>query len=229
MDYKELEQKLKYEFKDASHIKEALSHPSLRGEEGFNGKDYERLEFLGDTVVNLVVTNVLYNEFPDLNEGELAKIRSYLISKDFMVQKALELDLGKYIIMGIGEEASGGRNNPNNLENVLEAIMGAIYLDRGIDPASDVIVELWGKVDPSIGDFSNPKSNLQELLQYKKMGLPKYEVVEKTGEVHSPTYKVMVRAGKLNAFGTSGTIKNAEKQAAENMIQQFSDSNENKS
>lgn len=230
MDYKELEDKLQYQFKDHSYLKEALTHPSMRGEEEYDGRDYERMEFLGDTVISLVVTTILYDSFPDFNEGELAKMRSYLISKDFMVKKAQELDISKHIIMGMGEEVSGGRENPNTLENVLEAIMGAIYLDGGIDIAFEVVSNIWGEIDPNVGELSNPKSNLQELLQCRKMGLPKYEVVEKTGEIHSPTYKVRVSIGSgKEAFGTSNTIKGAEKQAAEDLTEQITKLDEDKS
>lgn len=226
MEFSELESKLNYKFEDIEYLREALSHPSLKGEDNYKNVDYERLEFLGDTVINLVVTETLYREFPDLDEGELAKIRSYYISKDFMVKRGKEMNLGLHIIMGPGEESTGGRDNPNSIENVLEAIMGAIYLDKGLESAKNVIRELWGEIDPAFGDLSNPKSTLQEILQQRKMPLPKYEVVEKTGEAHSPTYKVRVEASSdLESFGMGGTIKAAEKQAAENMIKILENSN----
>lgn len=219
MDYSSLEKLLEYKFKDNNLLIEAISHPSMRGTSNFKGQDYERLEFLGDAVVNLVVTEKLYNEFPDFDEGELAKIRSYLISKEFMVKKAKELGIGEHIIMAFGEESSGGRNNPNNLENVLEAIMGAVYLDGGFENAEILIKKIWGKIDPSVGDNANPKSTLQEMSQDMNLGLPSYDVLERTGEMHAPTYKVSVSVGDGHvSYGKGTNIKMAEKEAAKNMI-----------
>lgn len=224
MDYSSIEKLIQYKFKDSSLITEALSHPSMRGITDFKGEDYERLEFLGDAVVNLVVTKRLYLDFPDLDEGDLAKIRSYFISKEFMVEKALELKLGDYIVMAFGEESSGGRENPNNLENVLEAIMGAVFLDSGLEEASIVIERIWGKIDPALSLHANPKSTLQELSQDMNLGLPNYEVVEKTGEMHAPTYKVAVKIGDgLIEFGGGTNIKMAEKEAAKNLIKKLQD------
>ena len=139
-----------------------------------------------------------------------------------MVQKASELDIGKYIIMAFGEEVSGGRNNPNNLENTLEAIIGAIYLDGGLAETARVVKKIWGEVNSDIILTSNPKSTLQELLQSHKMSAPLYQVVEKTGEVHAPQYKVMVKIGDdFMDYGSGNNIKAAEKEAAKNMIARF--------
>ncbi len=217
--YNLLEKLLGYKFRENSLLQEALSHPSLRGNSSFNGKDYERLEFLGDAVINLIIAQILYSKFPASSEGDLAKMRAYLISKEFMVQKAQELNLGEHIIMAFGEEASGGRVNPNNLENTLEAIVGAIYLDGGLDDTRKFVEKLWGDIDADVISTSNPKSSLQELLQEKKMTPPLYEVVEKQGEVHAPTYKVMVKiSDEIVEYGYGTTIKAAEKEAALNMI-----------
>lgn len=224
MDYSSLENLIGYKFKDNSLLIEAISHPSMRGIADFEGRDYERLEFLGDAVINLSVTRKLYQDFPDYEEGELAKVRAYLISKDFMVEKAKELGLGDHIIMAFGEESSGGRDNPNNLENVVESIMGAIFLDGGFEKASTIIEELWGKIDPQVSLDANPKSALQELSQDKNLGLPNYEIVEKTGEMHAPTYTVAVKTGdNLLAHGKGSNIKTAEKEAAKNLIKILKD------
>lgn len=220
--YNLLEKLLDYKFRNPLLLQEAVSHPSLRGNSSFSGKDYERLEFLGDAVVNLIIAQILYTKFPDVNEGDLAKMRAYLISRDFMVQKAKELNLGEHIIMAFGEESSGGRENSNNLENVLEAIIGAIYLDGGIDVVSKLVEKLWGKIDINTISESNPKSTLQELLQDKKMPTPIYEVVEREGEVHAPTFKVMLKIDDdIIEYGYGTTIKAAEKEAANKMILRF--------
>lgn len=220
MNYNALEKLLGYQFTNKDLLVEAISHPSMRGIANFKGNDYERMEFLGDAVVNLVVTKKLYYEFPDFEEGDLAKMRAYLISKDFMVEKAIELGLGEHIIMAFGEESSGGRENPNNLENVLESILGAIFLDSNLEKVSKVIEKIWGKIDPKISRNANPKSSLQELMQDRDLGLPTYEVVERVGEMHAPTYTVEVRANdNLSAKGTGTNIKMAEKEAAKNLIE----------
>lgn len=222
MNYSNLEKLIEYQFKNTSLLEEALSHPSMRGLSDFEGQDYERMEFLGDAVINLIITKILYFQFPDYDEGDLAKVRAYFISKDFMVQKGAELGLGEYIIMASGEESSGGRDNPNNLENVLESIIGAIFLDGGIETAAKIVEKLWGRLDPQMSCEVNPKSFLQEFLQDKEMGLPIYEVVEKTGQMHSPTYKVSVKAAeKLLEYGIGSNIKKAEKDAAKNMIKKL--------
>lgn len=219
-----LEKLIGYEFKDESLLVEAVSHPSWRGITDFKGRDYERMEFLGDAVINLSVTRKLYHEFPDYEEGELTKVRAYLISKDFMVERAKELGLGEHIIMPFGEKSSGGRDNPNNLENVVESIMGAVFLDGGFEKASEIILKLWGEIDPQVSLDANPKSTLQELSRDMNLGLPNYEIIEKTGEMHAPTYKVAVKTGEnLVSYGQGTNIKIAEKEAAKNLIQILKD------
>mgnify|MGYP000609042232 CR=1 FL=1 len=122
-NYNLLESLLGYKFRNMELLNEAISHPSLRGNPSFSGKDYERLEFLGDAVINLIIAQNLYFSFPTSSEGDLAKMRSYLISKDFMVEKAKELNLGEYLIMTFGEESSGGRENPNNLPPIIISLL----------------------------------------------------------------------------------------------------------
>lgn len=207
---------LGYQFNNDTLLKEALSHPSLHGDEGFLGKDYERLEFLGDTVLNLIVTDILYHKFSSSVEGNLAKMRSYLISKDFIVKIAEEIGIKSYILMGSSEETSGGRENPNNLENVLEAIIGAIYLDGGIESAFKVVSKFWNKfINEEIFYFADPKTQLQELLQERKVGLPKYTIISKDGPPHSPEFTIECLADGVGAeIGTGKSIKSAEKEAA---------------
>jgi ribonuclease-3 len=178
---------LEYQFVNPMLLTEALSHPSLHGNNEFLGKDYERMEFLGDSVINLIVTDILYHKFKSHVEGDLAKMRAYLISKDFMVKIANNISLSDYIIIGSSEEISGGRHNPNNLENVLEAICGAIYLDGGIEQATKVVSKFWDQfITDDIASFSDPKTTLQELLQERGLPLPKYEIKSKDGPSHSP-------------------------------------------
>ena len=201
-------------------LKEALSHPSLHGDHEFLGKDYERLEFLGDAVINLIVTDMLYHKFHSHVEGDLAKMRAYLISKDFMVKVANNIILCDYIIIGSSEETAGGRYNPNNLENVLEAIFGAIYLDGGLEQATKAVSKFWNQfITSDIAEFTDPKTALQELLQERGLPLPKYEVVNKDGPSHAPEFTVQCIADTIGEEnGVGKTIKAAEKEAAMLML-----------
>lgn len=215
-----LQEILAYQFRDTTLLREALSHPSLHGDNEFHGKDYERLEFLGDSVINLIVTDILYHKFRSHAEGDLAKMRAYLISKDFMVKIANNIALSDYIIIGSSEEISGGRHNPNNLENVLEAICGAIYLDGGIGEAAKVVSKFWNQfITEDIATFSDPKTTLQELLQERGLPLPKYELKCKNGPSHSPEFTIQCIADTLGSeFGIGKSIKAAEKEAAIKML-----------
>jgi ribonuclease III len=221
MESNKLEEILGYKFKNVSLLKEALSHPSLHGNSSFMGKDYERLEFLGDAVVNLLVTETLYSKYKDSEEGDLAKMRAYLISKDFMVKIAKMIGLGQYMVLGGSEEAAGGRDKPNNLENMLESVIGAIYLDGGIEPIRKIVSKLWDDfITEDIILISDPKSTLQELLQEKGMQPPVYKVIEKTGQPHAPLFTVIAKIDDDNyEYGYGNNIKSAEKEAANKMIQ----------
>ena len=147
-------------------------------------------------------------------------MRAYLISKDFMVKIANNISLSDYIIIGSSEEISGGRHNPNNLENVLEAICGAIYLDGGIEQATKVVSKFWDQfITDDIASFSDPKTTLQELLQERGLPLPKYEIKSKDGPSHSPEFIIECIASSLgSSYGTGRSIKAAEKEAAINML-----------
>lgn len=215
-----LQNEIGYFFKNDSLLKEAFSHPSLHGNHEFAGRDYERLEFLGDAVVNMIVTDMLYFKFKSLSEGDLAKMRSYLVSKDFMVQVANNINLAKYIIMGSSEEGAGGRQNPNNLENVLEALIGAIYVDGGLEPAFCMVKKYWSSfVTSDIAEFADPKTKLQEQLQDRKLDLPIYEVVSRDGPPHAPEFVVeCLVEGFGKARGVGRSIKAAEKEAALKLV-----------
>src|SRR5262249_6874334 len=140
-----LEQLINYHFKDKSLLIEALSHPSLKqhGHSVALQRNYERLELLGDAVLGFVITEILFKNFAEFNEGKLARIRSNLVCKDMLCHVAAKLKLADYIIMTEGEEISGGRSNPNNIENAMEALIAAIYLDSDIHMVRQVIQNLW--------------------------------------------------------------------------------------
>lgn len=216
---KQLQIDLSYEFKDRSLLIEALCHPSLKQHNG-KVEDYERLEFLGDSVLNFIITENIFRRHKDYAEGRLAKIRAFLVCKDTICQVAEHLNLDECLMMTRGEELSGGRMNLNNVENAMEAIIAAIYLDGGLEGAKKVVLKLWNdflRADHDI--MSDPKSALQEWSQSQSMSIPQYQIVSKTGSSHSPTFEIMVKIDDLEPeFGSGKAIKAAEKIAAERLL-----------
>ena len=161
--FSELEIKLNYTFKDKKLLKEALTHPSM----SYKGKhfNYERLEFLGDSILSMVIIEYLFKKHTDETEGELSKRKSFLVSKDVLYKIAKNLEIGKFIIMTAGQENCGGRENVNNLENVVEAIIGAMYLDANIEAVKNFILNTWVKFDEEKTKApKDPKSELQEII-----------------------------------------------------------------
>jgi ribonuclease III len=214
-----LESVIGYNFKNQSLLIEALSHPSLNHNLGAKSTskraNYERLEFLGDSVLNMVISDFIYHLHPEYDEGMLAKLRSSLVCKDQISEIAKSLKLSTYIIMTEGEEKGGGRLNENNLENAMEALIGAIYLDSNFEIAKKVITSLWQDALESPTEvYSDPKSAVQEWVQARKMPIPQYELLETLGSPHSPTFKISLKAGGLEAYGIGKSKKAAEKEAA---------------
>lgn len=218
----ELESKLDYRFKNHELLQEALSHPSLKQHDP-NAKNYEKLELLGDSILGFIVTEMIFNQSSKFSEGYIAKVKSYIVSKNIVSEIAASINLADYIIMTPGEEKSGGRENINNLENVMEALIAAIYLDSNIQSAKIVVEKFWSGYLNKINLIDiDPKSYLQELL-HEKLGLtPKYEVVERKGNAHSPIFKIKVSAGSYSAVAFGKSIKAAEKNAAKILCDQIS-------
>jgi ribonuclease III len=220
IDAAALEQKLGYNFKDKELLAEALSHPSLKQvDEPKDHKDYERLELLGDSILGFLIVEILFHKFKASDEGGIAKFKSFLVCKETLYKIAKKLDLANYIVMTVGEEKSGGRSNPNNLENALEAIIAAIYLDSDIHVTKSIVLKLW---DLEIKNVSSkdldPKTHLQEWSQANGYGMPIYEIIGKTGPVHAPIFTIDVRAGSKSSQGTGKSIKLAEKDAARKLL-----------
>lgn len=213
---------LNYDFKDDKLLIEALSHPSLN-HNLTNSKpsfSYERLEFLGDTVLNLIISEILFKLYPAYNEGKLAKLRASLVCREQISKIARLINLAPHILMTDGEEKSGGRNNISNLENVMEAIIGAIYLDGGIIAAKQTVTILWqATLDAPAQLYNDPKSELQELVQGQKWPIPHYELVNQTGDAHNPSFQIKVSAGGAIAMAIGNSKKIAEKEAAKLLIQ----------
>ncbi len=199
-----------YHFKNTRLLKEALSHPSL------GQISYERLELLGDAVLGLVITELLMKKYIHEDEGKLAKRKSALISGDMLAQIGKAHDIGELIIMSEAERRFGGAENVHNIENVMEALIGAIYLDAGLEELKHIVTELW---EPYIEEMKevpqDPKSKLQEKLQKSGFGLPKYELIECEGPKHMLKFKISLKVGGYKAVIGEGTSKRqAEKNAA---------------
>jgi len=213
-----LEQRIQYKFRNPLLLAEALTHPSLGYETQRHHFDNQRLEFLGDAVLQLIFTEFLFDSYPELPEGELTKLRARLVSRDGLRVNAEALDLGKYLMLGRGEEATGGRNRASSLADAYEALIGALYLDSDyVTVRRIVLTETRDKLeDLSIEDTSaNPKGRLQEILQAITPVSPVYEVVEQFGPEHQKQFVTrIVWNGTELARGTGRSKKDAEVQAA---------------
>ena len=221
--YKELMQHIGYEFKNPGILIKALSHSSYVNELKLNKHDdYERIEFLGDAVLELTVSDFLYKNKPDMREGDMTKLRSSLVCEPTLAYCARSgLNLGRFLLLGKGEENTGGRGRDSIVSDVFEAIIGAIYLDGGIEPAADfinkyVLSDYMQKIE-----FSDSKSLLQEYAQEHTLEL-EYELVEEQGPAHDRTYVVVAKLGDdYRANGVGKNKKNAQQHAAYNILKQL--------
>jgi ribonuclease-3 len=218
-----LEERIEYKFRNSLLLAEALTHPSLGHEAQRYHFDYQRLEFLGDAVLQLVITEYLFSHFQAEAEGQLTKLRSRLVSRDALRAHAAALDLGRYILMGRGEEASGGRERTSTLADAFEALIGALYLDGGLDVAKNFILTQTradlAKLTEEPADF-NPKGDLQELLQSISPRSPVYELVSQSGPEHEKTFVSKVLwEGIVLGQGTGRSKKQAETAAALEALQ----------
>jgi ribonuclease-3 len=198
-------------------LERALTHRSYAYENGGLPTN-ERLEFLGDSVLGLVVTDTLFRGHPDLPEGQLAKLRAAVVQMRALAGVARGLSLGGYIRLGRGEEGTGGRDKPSILADTLEAVIGAVYLDRGLEEAGDLVHRLFDPVIASsarLGAGLDWKTSLQELTAAKYLGVPEYRV-EESGPDHQKSFRATVRvAGRAFGSGAGKSKKEAEQQAAE--------------
>lgn len=217
MAYRRLLEALGYRFADESLLSSALTHRS------FGASHNERLEFIGDGVLNCVVAIRLFHRFPQLPEGDLSRLRANLVRQESLHQIALSLELGSYLRLGEGEMKSGGHQRPSILADALEAIFGAIYLDGGFESARGVIDRLYtGMVDELLPGQSmkDPKTRLQEWMQSHKKPLPHYLVLETTGAAHDQRFQVACELESLGirTLGAGTSRRLAEQMAAENAL-----------
>ena len=213
-----LESKLGYRFKDRRKLAEALTHKSYK--KPYNN---ERLEFLGDAVLDLVVGEYLYEKFPQAKEGELSKMRASLVNEAGFKKLADALDLGRFIYISAAEENNKGRSKPSLLSNAYEALMGAIYLESGLDEVRritiDLIEDCYPKID--LGSlFKDYKTTLQELTQAKFGVIPDYILKDATGPDHNKEFEVEVRVNdKILAVAKGKSKKSAQQEAAHRALE----------
>ena len=218
-----LEKRIGYKFRNSLLLAEALTHPSVGHETQKYHFDNQRLEFLGDAVLQLVVTEYLFQHFNTAPEGQLTKLRSRLVSREALKEHALALDLGSDLMLGRGEEASGGRKRTSTLADAFEALIGAIYLDGNFAKAKKFILEQASNVLAQIAEEPfdiNPKGQLQELLQSISPVSPVYETISQSGPEHEKTFEVqVVWDGNILGQGNGRSKKQAETAAAEDALQ----------
>ncbi|MCK5193650.1 MAG: ribonuclease III [Desulfobulbaceae bacterium] len=222
------EKKLGYTFVDQSHLQKAFVHSSYSFEHGKDIRDNnETLEFLGDAVLDLVVGYILFTRFPQMQEGDLTRLRSALVQESHLAVMAREIGLGDHLLLGKGEDASQGREKPSILSCAFEAVIGAVFLDGGYENASAVVekhVSPWIDERRKTLTSADSKSRLQEMIQEKHNQGPIY-VLEKTeGPDHAKVFHVTVQfQGKVLAHGTATNKKEAEQSAAAEAVRVFAD------
>lgn len=214
----ELYKILNYEFKDPKLLKIALTHRSKGGDHN------ERLEFLGDAVVNFVIAEVLFQQFPKATEGELSRWRATLVNRDALAELAKQFDLGPYLFLGPGEMRSGGSERHSILSCSMEAVIGAVYLDGGFDIAREKILEWYEEMLENLSpelSHKDPKTLLQEYLQSRRMALPAYRVESIEGEAHQQIFTVSCQVSGIadKSYGKGTSRRRGEQDAAAAMLE----------
>jgi ribonuclease-3 len=209
---------LKHEFADEGLLRTALTHRSVSGDNN------ERLEFLGDSILNFVIAAELYHRYPKAPEGDLSRVRASLVNKESLAEIASRINLGDWLYLGSGELKSGGFRRKSILADALEAVFGAVYLDAGFEIVRDLIMRLYqsffdNPVDPET--LKDSKTRLQEWLQARKKPLPFYELVNATGKPHEQTFTIrcVVEEFEQEVVGVGKSRRKAEQKAAENALQ----------
>ena len=214
-----LERAIGHRFAQRELLAQALTHRS------HSTPHNERLEFLGDSVLNCSMAALLYRSFPALKEGELSRLRASLVKQDTLAEVAMGLKLGGYIKFGDGEMKSGGDRRPSTLADALEAVFGAVYLDAGFDAVAKVIESLYQpllqKIDPTVAG-KDAKTELQELLQGRRLDLPRYELRATRGEAHAQQFDVdcLIPDLGISSSGSGTSRRIAEQEAAKRALEQ---------
>ena len=216
IDIEEFQNKIKYHFCKEELLLEALTHRSYINENpDQNRRDNERLEFLGDAVLEIVSSEILFAMYPDWTEGQLTKCRASIVCEPTLAYCCRAIDLGNYLYLGKGEDHTGGRNRPSILSDAFEAVIGAIYLDGGLAPARTFIQTFIMQDIAHMQLFHDSKTILQEIVQSRSDGALTYTLISETGPDHAKEYTVMARIGDRSyGKGTGHTKKAAEQEAA---------------
>ena len=216
---KALQQALGYTFKDVSHLRRALTHPSTKQ------PDNQRLEFLGDAILEFCVSDMLYHKYTNFQEGALTARRAALVCERTLSVLAHSLDLGRCLVMGNGEILTGGREKPSILADAVEAVLAAIYVDGGYEAVREVIIRLFQDEDKLVAPkVKDDKSALQEYTQAHEMGLPTYRIIDSTGPDHDRQFVAeVVIMGRQMATGKGQSKKSAEQMAARAALKRCQD------
>ena len=215
-----LKESLDYQFNDARLLQQALTHRSVPGDNN------ERLEFLGDAVLDVVISEVVFRSHAHAPEGDLSRLRASLVKDTSLDKLASNLGVGEHLILGGGERKTGGHRRESILADALEAIFGAVYLDAGFEGAREIIQRAFGDrlYDlPSVDELRDPKTRLQEWLQARGLGLPTYELVNVSGKAHRQTFEVhcMVSDSAAVTGGSGTTRRDAEQESAKKMLREL--------
>lgn len=208
---KQIQKLLKYEFKNINLLKEAITHKSIK-----SSINNERLEFLGDAVLDLIVGEYLYHKFNTQSEGDLSKLRASLVNEDSLAKIAKELKLGEFLYLSPAEENNGGRDKQSLISDALEALMGAIYLESGLDSVKAIFIDLLEKNFPDINLNSltkDYKTALQEITQAQIGTAPKYELISSSGPDHKKSFEMAVLLNGKEIARATGNSKKAAEQA----------------
>ncbi len=214
-----------YDFRNSTLLELALTHRS------YSAENNERLEFLGDAVLDLVLSDVLFQLYPLVDEGNLSRMRASIVNEKSLSSMARHLDINEQIILGEGESLSGGGQRDSILANTLESIVGAIYLDSNFETVTGVIKTIFkdsiDSIDPS-SSYKDDKSTLQELLQQQQKNLPEYRLIKTTGEKHNQNFFIdcLIKDKGITTSGDGKTIKIAEQEAARKALKKLRDDKE---
>lgn len=219
-DLGELANRIGWAFEDEQLLQQAVTHRSAAG------ANNERLEFLGDAILNFVIASEIFDRRPDLREGELSRLRASLVNKNALAAIARDIDLGPFIVLGGGELKTGGQRRDSILADALEALIGAVYLDGGYSAGQALIQRLYRD---QLADLPNrqaqkdAKTRLQEYLQARQLELPVYTLEETSGRAHAQTFRVTARCQPLDRVGegAAGNRRQAEQAAAEDLLNQL--------
>lgn len=223
-DFQQLEQILRYNFSNREYLTEALRHSSFVNEQNEDLRDNERLEFLGDAVLNLVIGHLLMTTYPQMREGELSRIRANMVNETQLADLARGIDLGRHLLLGKGELQTNGQDKNSLLANALEALIAAVYMDGGYAAAFDLIGHHFGGLiaqAPQISVGQDYKSRLQEAVQSTIKEIPTYQIVDETGPDHDKTFHVVMTVGDLKTRGCGKSKKMAEQEAARLALEQL--------